>query len=741
MDNLYLYEKYVYTFPGTNIHWLTFSLIAIEVVILFYQIIYYQIRPADTSRLWYLFLLALILQYNITGGLFIDPTLPISISTQYYISYGSGVITSMYFPFYIYKFLGIPRLKFYAYYGSFFFLLLPFVIVFVIPYSITKDIQFSGKWIVLVPFIYAFSLIYALFKALFISLKSANAKEDPNFKIKVLGVCVALIFWIFGLIGTTFFNGTQYIEHCLTNAGFLVMTVIFVRFSVLDSRREYEKLLYSENELQKLNNLLSQKVQERTKELELVVEQRTNTFISLAHEIKTPLTLIINYVDEYISTHGTNDEIKVIKSNVESLKNKIINFFNEEKFRKGLSPYSHNQVLNFSTLLSETLNSFTLYAAKKNITLTFKIADNIYIKADPESLQSIINNLIENAIKFTPENGSIDVSLSSTLNKISFLVKDTGCGIKETLYKKIFEPYFQIYSQNFHGIGLGLSIVNNCVNSLGGSITVKSQENVGSEFLVELNEHQLTNDDVIIDNLVKSIDPTVVNDIEDAVDEKSRRPSILILEDNVDMLLYLRTKLKTHYNVYVAENGKKGLLKLQNVTPDIIISDVMMGELDGINFYKNLIKIPSCAHIPIIFLTAKTSQESKLQALSLGAIDYIFKPFSLNELLFKIDSQLLLIRKQKEALLNAAMNYMNASGIEINDSKFDDDLSKFDKNCNIYNITQREKEIIILISEGFAYKEIGEKLNVSEKTIAKHKQNIFTKLSVSNKIELLNKLM
>lgn len=734
-----MFENYSFTFPpGTNIHVVTFSIIAIEIVLFFFQIIVYSIRPKDMSRLWFLILLVLLIIYNIFGGLFPDPRLQISFITQEILAFSVGIIMSLFLPFYVYKFLNLESLRFYAYYGSLFFLIIPFIFLFLVPYYITKDISLSSKLLVTVPFFYSISFCITLQKSVKDYIK---IHADPLMRMKAIGVTIAFVLWVIGLTVVIFFEGGQLYEHLITNSGFMLMSVVYLYSTIIESRNEYKKLLQAQEYQKKANEILVQKVHERTRELELVVEQRTNTFVGLAHEIKTPLTLIINYVDEYISKHGTNDEIKVIKNNVEKLKNKIINFFNEEKFRKGLSPYSHNQILNFSILLSETLNSFNLYAAKKNITLTSKIVDNIYIKADPESLQSIINNLVENAIKFTPENGSIYVSLSSTLNKISFLVKDTGCGIKENMYKKIFEPYFQIYSQTFQGVGIGLSIVNNCVNSLGGRITVKSQESVGSEFLVELNEHQLTNDDVIIDNMVKSIDTTVLNDIEDSVDEKSRKPSVLILEDNVDMLLYLRTKLKTHYNVYVAENGKKGLLKLQNVTPDIIISDVMMSELDGINFYKSLIKIPSCAHIPIIFLTAKTSQESKIQALSIGAVDYIFKPFSLNELLYKIDSQLLLIRKQKEALLNAAINYMNASGIEINDSKIDDDLSKFDKNCNIYNITQREKEIIILISEGFAYKEIGEKLNVSEKTIAKHKQNIFNKLSVSNKIELLNKLM
>jgi signal transduction histidine kinase/DNA-binding NarL/FixJ family response regulator len=742
---MYLYEKYAYTFPGTNIHWITFSIIVIELVLLFYQVIYFLIRPSDKNRLWYLILLLLIIQYNIFGGLFVDPGLSVPLIVQYCLAYGSGILTSMYFPFYIYKFLNLPGLKFYAYYGSLFFLFLPFLLVFIVPYLITKNIEFSGKWVVLVPAIYAISLLYSLFKSVFKSIKKPDP-DDVNYKGKVIGVCIAVVFWIFGLCVVTFLNGSQYIEHATTNMGFLIMTVIFVRSTVIDSRIEYKKLIKSENELQQTNFLLSQKIKERTKELELAVEQRTNTFISLAHEVRTPLTLVNNYLDQYIEKHGKSDEISIIKENIEILNNDVNIFFNEEMFLKGISPYHHDQIIHFSSFLSSKISAFKLYASKKDISLTEWIEEHIHIKADPEALHSIVNNLLENAIKYTPAKGSITVSLNIQSDKIVLSVKDTGYGIPENMYKKIFDPSFRInQNQTIKGMGMGLSILDNCVKSLSGKVMLKSEENIGSEFIVELIPHILTaNDHVIALDVSRSFTKNMqMEEIEDAIGNPGY-PSILLIEDNRDMLQFIRNNLKVHYNVYVAGNGKIASFKLKNIpTLDLIISDVMMAEMNGLMFLKIISDNPIYSHIPFLFLTANTTHENKYSGYSLGAIDYVQKPFRMDDLLLKIEAIIGHDKRQRNYIKQIAFSNLNALGASVkpsHDIQPGSGTGKFDVNCSLYGITKRERDIIALIEKALTYKEISLKLFISEKTVQKHCENIFSKVNVSNKLELLKKL-
>jgi signal transduction histidine kinase/DNA-binding NarL/FixJ family response regulator len=739
---MYLYEKYLYTFPGTNIHWLTFIIIVFELVILLYQIIYYLIRPSDKIRKWYLILLLLLINYNIFGGLFVDPRLLIPIVLQYYLAYGAGILMSMYLPFYIYKFLNVKNLKFFAYWGSFLFLFLPFILTFGGLYAITKDINFCAKWVVAVPAIYAFAFLYALTKVLYNYSKSAN--NEPFFKEKIIGVCSAVFFWVIGLSIVTFFNGSQYIEHGVTNTGFLIMTVIFIRSTILDSRKEYQKLLVSENELQKNNELLTQKVKERTRELELSNDQKINIFINLAHEIRTPITLINNYLEEYINKHEESEEIRIIKSNIEKLNADIVNSFNEERFLKGLLPdYNYDQVVDFTNLLTGKLALFRQYASNKKITLTEEIEKDLYIKADPDALNSIINNLTENAIKYTPEGGSVKISLTKASDQIQFMVKDNGLGISEDLLEKIFEPYFRVNRENSYsqGMGMGLSIVNNIVKSLRGEVFVKSKETEGSEFTVYLKPYVILNTDT-----VTSYEPKTLlkinesnNKIEDAVSNNSMS-SILIIEDNTEMLLYLRNKLKEMFNIYVAENGKKALLKLKTIQkPDLIISDVMMDEMDGFEFLKAISEDNSFHAIPLIFLTAKTTAANKLKGFNLGAVDYISKPFSISELMSKVSSIINFSHNQKKALLKSAVdamvNSLDSPKLE-NESK----MGKFDNNCYVFNITEREKEIIELIIDGLSYKEISQHLNLSENTLVKHRTNIFKKVDVNKKSELLSKL-
>lgn len=177
-------------------------------------------------------------------------------------------------------------------------------------------------------------------------------------------------------------------------------------------------------------------------------------------------------------------------------------------------------------------------------------------------------------------------------------------------------------------------------------------------------------------------------------------------------------------------------IKSLPVIPDLIISDVMMDKVDGFTFAKILTQDPAYNHIPFIFLSAKSTRQDKLEGLKLGAIDFIQKPFSIGELTQKVGSILETVTKQKKALLSSAFNAMGNNEI----SSSNNSSHKFEQNCQLYKLTSREKDIAKLICEGQKYKTIGETLFISDRTVTKHVQNIFEKVEVSNKIELMNKL-
>jgi len=255
---------------------------------------------------------------------------------------------------------------------------------------------------------------------------------------------------------------------------------------------------------------------------------------------------------------------------------------------------------------------------------------------------------------------------------------------------------------------------------------------------VTLNKYALAEKDVIVPI------PTNNNIIEIAENVRyketlfdERKETILVVEDNIIMINYLQRKLKCRYNVYAALNGNEALKKIKNAKarPDLIISDIMMDKLDGYAFAKIISKSPAYNDIPIVFLSAKSSQIDRLCGLKAGAIDFIPKPFSIQELTLKIESILSYKHNQNKAFFNVALHQ---AGIP---ESFDcTATNRFEQNCQLYNLTQREKEIAKLLREGCRYKEIGEKLFIAEKTVTKHVQNIFEKLDVSNRMGLVNKL-
>jgi two-component system sensor histidine kinase ChiS len=189
--------------------------------------------------------------------------------------------------------------------------------------------------------------------------------------------------------------------------------------------------------------------------------------------------------------------------------------------------------------------------------------------------------------------------------------------------------------------------------------------------------------------------------------------------------------------VYASFNGTQALdkIKILPVLPDLIISDIMMDKVDGFTFAKIISKDPACNHIPFIFLSAKSTKQDKLLGLKLGAIDFIQKPFSIQELIQKTESILTNVQRQKKALLRIVFK---ASGIHDLRQNFTD---TFEQNCKSYNLTSREKDIAKLIGQGYKYKEIGEALFIAERTVTKHVQNIFEKTDVKNKIGMINKLV
>lgn len=732
---------------GSEIHIVTFLISLFEITLFFYQVVYYLSRPEDKTRLYYLILLYLLIQYNLVSGLLPDPNITVDLVLQNIVAFSVALTMAMYFPFYFYKAYDLKGLRFYAYGGSLVFLLVPFMLFFLVPYLITHDLELSRRIVVVVPFLYGLSFLYSLRRAIFIKNKE---KVDIN-RNEIIGMYIGVMFWcslpIIAFFETNlntylqpimnFHNGSQVVEVVSTNCGLLVITVLFIRRTVRESRAEYKLL-------QELNSDLSLKISERTRELELANEQRTHTFINLAHETKTPLMLINNYLQDYIAQHGETKELKVLKTNVDKLSTDIVNFFDIERVHKGFSLYDHSRPVSLSRVLSECLEIFKPYASKRNIELVSSIEEGLVVEADVQALTRIINNIVENAIKYTQEQGRIEVKACQLGSELLLTVKDNGLGIEKELCEKIFIPYYQIKSakKSFQGMGLGLTIVKMIVDSLGGKIEVESdaKQKLGTEITVTLPKSEKTEGEKVEPVLDAKFFPEInTTDLVDYVEDDDR-PIIMIVEDNLSLLLYMIEKLKDLYNIYVCKSGNEALEKLKSIQQlDLIVSDVMMDDGDGLSFFHEISKQKRYRHLPLIFVTAKNTVEDKLEALSMGAIDYLHKPFLMDELVIKINSLLKNIQRQRNALVDAASRMLMDVDTEVKTKV--NDRSEIEHNCRYYKLTDREVEIVHLLVEGCSNKLIGDRLFISDKTVAKHVQNIFEKVGVNSRVEMLKKMV
>ncbi|MEJ7558128.1 MAG: helix-turn-helix transcriptional regulator [Pedobacter sp.] len=221
---------------GTEMHVVTFIFAILEIILFSYQLIYYLSRPQDKGRYWYLILLFLLIVYNITGGLFPDPGIGIPIVVQNIIAYGSGFIMASYFPFYFYKGFELNRLRFHAIYGVLLFLLLPYLVFFVIEYSIHQNLDYAIKYGIVVPFFYSLVLLWAIIRAVYLKYRQNRNNWE------VIAVCLAVVPWV-SMTVLAYLHASQLIEVIFTNGGFVVITIIFISKSITQAKLEYQQLI------------------------------------------------------------------------------------------------------------------------------------------------------------------------------------------------------------------------------------------------------------------------------------------------------------------------------------------------------------------------------------------------------------------------------------------------------------------------------------------------------------------
>lgn len=404
-----------------------------------------------------------------------------------------------------------------------------------------------------------------------------------------------------------------------------------------------------------LNRRLTLAEAERLKELDRV---KTNLYTNITHEFRTPLTIIIGMSQQVLEQPQKwfQQGLTLIKDNGQQLLRLVNQMLELAKVDAGATKihWINSDVLPF---LRYVCQSFSSLAEGKDIKLHFLAKDQaIVMDHDPEKWLHILSNLITNAIKFTPNEGNIYLQVETGTDpakpSIQIAVKDTGQGIPEDDLDKVFDRFQQVDGSTTRaqeGTGIGLALTKELVNLLGGRIEVSSELQRGTTFTVTFPIHQLApKSEPKIYPLVQY--PTMNNSTQKRDNQigtdlftspsPSGQPQLLIIEDNKDVVIYLKACLPSHFQIEVASDGKEGIDKALSIIPDIIISDVMMPQKDGYEVVTSLKQNEVTSHIPILLLTAKVDQDSKLRGLSVGADAYLSKPFNKKELNLRIHNLL-----------------------------------------------------------------------------------------------------
>ena len=494
-----------------------------------------------------------------------------------------------------------------------------------------------------------------------------------------------------------------------------------------------ETLAKTNGELKRLNVELGEKNGELKRLNEEVLElthSRLVFFTNISHELRTPLTLIADPVEMLLEDSGikgkSRELLKMVQRNALALQQLVSNILDFRKIQNGkmeLKLYRFDIVKTLTTWVGD----FQLTAERKQIRLHLDVDDlkgSHEMIADQEKISRIVFNLLSNALKYTPAGGEIFVSLKDEGANLRLDVRDTGKGISQDEADKIFERFFQAKGAA-SGTGIGLALVKSFVELHHGEARVESEPGKGSDFIVVIPREQegdsqvIHNDVDIVDNSVNAsasngknvVDESVLQYIDDGdrsrgkvqqlVSENTNRPTVLVIDDNTDIRQYERTLLQDEYIVLEAADGKEGLTVAMKEVPDLVICDVMMPVMDGLEFTKQLKTNTATSHIPVIMLTAKNLEEHRAEGYEHGADSYITKPFHSKVLLARIENLL----RQRQLLKNLYQGAKEAEK-EISESHLEDRDKQFLK--QLQAIIQKN-----LSDSEFGVEDMGQQIGLS----------------------------
>lgn len=444
-----------------------------------------------------------------------------------------------------------------------------------------------------------------------------------------------------------------------TQRGYLLVLLFFVVLLVVACGLAVRAYVAKARINRQLNASMDQQRQ-MTEEMERMTQTQLQFFTNVSHELRTPLTLIAGPTDRLLEDDTVQGAHRMMLEMVRRNTRILIQLVGEIlDFRKVQNNKAHLHLNRFALQreLATWANDFRAVAARRKITIDVdasEVRQDAVIIADRDKLEHIYFNLMSNALKYTPEGGRITTALSYDGKQYVLSVSDTGKGIEEEALPHLFDRFYQARGA-VGGTGIGLSLVKAYVDLHHGDIRVESNEGEGTRFFISLPaaqpgydpakdrearpvaERELVDDSYVPEDInAKEAADRITN----AEDFDADRPLVLIIDDNNGMRAYLRSILKDRYNVSEAADGRQGLEKARREVPKLIVCDVMMPVMDGLEFTRQLKEDIATSHIPVVLLTARSLPEQREKGYETGADSYLTKPFSGQVLLSRIDNLL-----------------------------------------------------------------------------------------------------
>lgn len=423
-------------------------------------------------------------------------------------------------------------------------------------------------------------------------------------------------------------------QTSLFYASIAIIVLLFgVAFLLL---RAYWQHSHHQKQLLEQNRLLEQQrdtEKELNEKLQAATQSKLVFFTNVSHDLRTPLTLISEPVEQLARADNLTPQqqtlIRIADKNVKILRRLINQILDFRKYENGKLDL-HLTEIDLGNALRDWIESFHSLSGKRDMKLTLNLPDApLRMAVDVEKMERVVFNLVSNAFKYTPDNGSITVDCASDGKTLTLKVADTGEGISERDLGNIFDRFYQVDRVHPNGSGIGLSLAKAFVELHEGTISVESQEGKGSVFTVTLPVRHVAE---TVADAAKRIEESEVtaelSSVETELVFENDKPVLLVIDDNRDIQQLIRQLLGTDYNIITAGNGKDGVRMAAKYTPDLVVCDVMMPVMDGLECCRRIKSEVSTSHIPVLMLTACSMDEQRIQGYDSGADGYLSKPFN-----------------------------------------------------------------------------------------------------------------